>query len=187
MTDVADALAEHERVRERLPLRTGGAVALTDDRLLVAADGSVTRIDIDEVAEITVEDVDWFLGVLSALLVGYGIYSISRNVALGLAFAVFGAGSLYWTYRKRGKARIKVAGRSKPLSVFPADTGAFSAAMEAALARGGGDGDGDGGGASAGDVAEIDGAGDGHVADADGDDADTTDAPDADGDASRRN
>lgn len=134
MTDVTDALADREQVRERFPLRTGGSVALTDDRLLVAAGESVIRIDRDDIAEITVEGFDWFLGLMSVLLVGWGLYSTQRSLALGLAFATFGAGSLYWTYHKRGKARIKVAGRPKPVSVFPADTGAFTEAMEAAVA-----------------------------------------------------
>lgn len=133
MTDVADALEGDERIRERLALRTGGTVALTDDRVLVDAEGSVTAVALDDVAEVTVEDLDWFLAVLSALLVGYGLYSIPRSAALGVAFAAFGAASLYWTYRKRGKVRIKVTGRAKPLSVFPADTEAFSAAFESAL------------------------------------------------------
>ena len=142
MTDVSDALAEGETVRERLHLRTGGSVALTDDHLFVVTDESsgaddpqITRVALDDVAEVTVEDVDYFLAVLSVLLVGYGLYSVPRNVALGLAFAAFGALSLYWTYRKRGKARIRVVGRQKPLSVFPADTGTFVDGLEPFLAR----------------------------------------------------
>ena len=135
MTDVTEALASGERVREHLPLRTGGSVAVTDDRLLVDADGELMRIELDDVAEVTVEDFDWFLGVLSVLLVGYGLYSIPRSAPLGTGFAAFGAASLYWTYRKRGKARIKVVGRSKPVSVFPADTGTFMDALEPVMAE----------------------------------------------------
>jgi hypothetical protein len=134
MTDVTEALERGESVRERLPLRTGGSVAVTDDCLLVSADEELTRVELDEVAEITVQDFDWFLAILSGLLVGYGLYSVPQSAAIGFAFAGFGAASLYWTYRKRGKARIKVVGRSKPISVFPADTGAFTDAMEPALA-----------------------------------------------------
>ncbi|USZ69925.1 hypothetical protein NGM10_16100 (plasmid) [Halorussus salilacus] len=134
MTDVTDALADGERVRDRFPLRTGGSVALTDDGLLVATGDSVIRIDRDDIAEITVEDFDWFVGLLSVVLVGWGLYSTRRDLLLGLGFAAFGAASCYWTYRKRGKARIKVAGRPKPVSVFPADPGAFTDAMEAEVA-----------------------------------------------------
>lgn len=130
MTDASDALDANETVRDRLPLRTGGSVAVTDERLLVNADEELTTVALDDVAEVTVEEFDWFLGVLSALLVGYGLYSIPRSLPLGLGFAGFGAASLYWTYRKRGKARIKVVGRPKPISVFPADTGAFYDALE---------------------------------------------------------
>lgn len=133
MADVTDALEPGETVRERLALRTGGSVTVTDDRLLVAAGDELTRVELDEVAEVTVEEFDYFLGVLSVALVGYGIYSASRSPALGLAFAAFGAASCYWTYRKRGKARIKVAGRSRPISVFPADTGTFVDALEPVL------------------------------------------------------
>jgi len=132
MTDVTDALEPGETVRERLSLRTGGSVTVTDDRLLVAADGELTGVELDEVTEVTVEEFDYFLGVLSVALVGYGVYSLSRNAALGLAFATFGAASCYWTYRKRGKARIKVAGRSRPISVFPADTESFVDVLVAA-------------------------------------------------------
>lgn len=144
MTDVSDALADGETVRERLPLRTGGSVAVTDDRLLVAADDEVIRVELDEVAEVTVEDFDWFVGVLSAVLVGWGLYSTPRSLPLGLAFAAFGAVSLYWTYRKRGKARIKVVDRPKPISVFPEDTGTFMDALEPVMAGTPGEPTGDG-------------------------------------------
>jgi len=139
MSAPSDALADDETVRERLALRTGGSVALTDDRLLVAADDELTSVSLDDVAEVTVEDFDYFLAVLSAVLVGWGLYSTQRNVALGLGFAAFGAVSLYWTYRKRGKARIKVVGRPKPISVFPADPAAFYDALEPLLAEDAGD------------------------------------------------
>ena len=133
MTDVTEALSPGESIRERLPLRTGGSVAVTGDRLLVAAEDDVTAIRLDKVTEITVEDFDYFLAILSVLLVGYGLYSVPQSAPIGFAFAGFGAASLYWTYRKRGKARIKVVGRSKPISVFPADTGAFTDALEPVL------------------------------------------------------
>ncbi|WP_135830050.1 hypothetical protein [Halorussus halobius] len=137
MTDATDALEPGETVRERLALRTGGSVTVTDDRLLVAADGDLTRIALEEVAEVTVEEFDHWLGVLSVALVGYGLYSVSRNVALGLAFVAVGAGGCYWTYRKRGKARIEVAGRSRPISVFPTETDALVAALDPAMAADG--------------------------------------------------
>ena len=150
MTDVTDALADggegerserelrralsdDERVTDRLSLRTGGTLVLTDDRLLVDADDEVTAVELDDVAEVTVEDYDWFLLVLSVSLVGYGLYSTRRDFAIGVAFAGFGAASLFWTYRKRGKVRVKVEGRAKPLSVFPEDTDGFKSAMETAL------------------------------------------------------
>ncbi|MFC4451770.1 hypothetical protein [Halorussus aquaticus] len=140
MTAISDSLPEGESVRERLALRTGGSVALTDDHLFVvtadsSGDDEVTKIALDDVAEVTVEDFDHFLAVLSVVLVGWGLYSTRRNAALGLAFAAFGAVSLYWTYRKRGKARIKVLNRPKPVSVFPADTAAFYDALEPLMAE----------------------------------------------------
>ncbi|WP_132058686.1 hypothetical protein [Halorussus amylolyticus] len=133
MTDVADALEDDERVLERFPLRTGGTLALTDTSLLVDAAGSVTRIDREDIVEITVEQFDWFVGLLSLVLFGWGLISTRRDVAVGLIFASIGGASVYWTYRKRGKVRIKVEGRPRPMSVFPEDTGQFTDAMEAAL------------------------------------------------------
>jgi len=130
MTAISDALPEGETVRERLSLRTGGSVALSEDYLLVVTDAdsgdpNLTRVALDDVAEVTVEEFDYFLAILSVLLVGYGLYSVLQGALLAVAFAGFGAVSLYWTYRKRGKARIKVEGRAKPISLFPADTDAF--------------------------------------------------------------
>ncbi|WP_135854051.1 hypothetical protein [Halorussus salinus] len=138
MTAISDALPDGESVRERLSLRTGGSVALSDDYLLVVTDADsddpdLTRVALDDVAEVTVEEFDTFLAVLSVLLVGYGLYSVRGSALLGLAFAAFGAVSLYWTYRKRGKVRIRVEGRAKPISVFPADTDAFAEALRPLL------------------------------------------------------
>jgi hypothetical protein len=142
MTAISDALSDGETVRERLSLRTGGSVALTDDSLLVVTDESsdggpnLTRVALADVVEVTVEKYDHFLAVLSVLLVGYGLYSVPRNAPVGFAFAGFGAASLYWTYHKRGKARIAVEGRAKPISVFPADTDAFTDALRPLLEPG---------------------------------------------------
>ncbi len=138
MTAISDALPDGETVSERLSLRTGGSVALSDDYLLVvtdeeSGDPDLTRVALDDVAEVTVEKFDTFLAVLSVLLVGYGLYSVPRSALLGLAFAAFGAVSLYWTYRKRGKVRIRVEGRAKPISLFPADTDAFTSALRPLL------------------------------------------------------
>lgn len=132
MTDL-DAAVGEATIRERLSLRRGGTVAVTDDEFVVAAGGDVTRVALDEITEVTVEEFDWFLGLLSAGLVAWGLYSTQRSVPLGLAFAAFGAVSLYWTYRKRGKARVKVVDRPKPLTMYPEDGESFLAAMEVAL------------------------------------------------------
>lgn len=132
MTDL-DAAVGDAAVRDRLGLRRGGTVAVTDDELLIAADDEVTRVALDDVAEVTYEEFDWFLGVLSVALVAWGLFSTQRSLPIGLAFAAFGAGSLYWTYRKRGKAKIRVVDRPKPLTVFPADSTAFMDALEVAM------------------------------------------------------
>lgn len=144
MTAISDALPDGESVRERLSLRTGGSVVLSDDFLLVVTDAdsgdpNLTRVALDDVAEVTVEEFDTFLAVLSILLVGYGLYSVPNGALLGTAFAGFGAASLYWTYRKRGKTRIKVEGRAKPISLFPADTDAFTSALRPLLEAEAGD------------------------------------------------
>jgi hypothetical protein len=115
-------------------LRGGGRVEIATDALWVDRDGETgVRVALDDVAAVSVRDVDWFLAVTSLALAGFGVLSLERNVLLGAGFAAAGLASLYLTYRKRDAVTVRVTGRSKPLRLYPADAGAFAAAMADAL------------------------------------------------------
>lgn len=115
-------------------LRTGGTVALGADRLVVDRGDEPMVVDLDDVVEVSLQDIDWFLAVMSVALVGFGLLSLDRSILLGGVFAVAGAVSLALTYRKRYALRIQVTGRTDPLKCFPADPQALLAELEAALA-----------------------------------------------------
>ncbi|AUG47809.1 hypothetical protein BVU17_09880 [Haloarcula taiwanensis] len=114
-------------------LRTGGTIVLGADRLVVDRDDEPVVVDLDDVVEVSLQDIDWFLAVMSAALVGFGLLSLGRSVLLGGAFAVAGAVSLALTYRKRYALRIRVAGRADPLRCFPADPQTLRAELEQVL------------------------------------------------------
>lgn len=119
MTDT-HARAGHDTPSESFALRRGGSLTLTPDGIYVdRPDEDTIRVDHGNVIEIQYESVDWFVAILSVVLVGFGLYSTPRDVLLGLAFAAAGAVSLYLTYRKRDKLSFKVSGRAKPLLVYP--------------------------------------------------------------------
>ncbi|MDQ2072741.1 hypothetical protein ACODNH_04520 [Haloarcula sp. NS06] len=115
-------------------LRTGGTVIIGVDRLVVDRGDEPMVVDLDDVVEVSLQDIDWFLAVMSVALVGFGLLSLDRSILLGGAFAVAGAVSLALTYRKRYALRIQVTGRTDPLKCFPADPQALLAELEAALA-----------------------------------------------------
>ncbi|MFY4812473.1 hypothetical protein [Haloarcula argentinensis] len=115
-------------------LRTGGTVVLGADRLVVDRGDGPVVIDLDDVVEVSLQDIDWFLAVMSAALVGFGLLSFDRSVLLGGVFAVAGIVSLALTYRKRYALRIQVTGRTDPLRCFPAEPQALLTELEAALA-----------------------------------------------------
>ncbi|MDS0221054.1 hypothetical protein NDI54_06805 [Haloarcula sp. S1AR25-5A] len=115
-------------------LRTGGTVVLGVDRLVVDRDDEPVVVDLDDVVEVSLQDIDWFLAVMSVALIGFGLLSLDRSVFLGGAFAVVGAASLALTYRKRYALRIQVSGRTDPLRCFPAEPQTLLAELEQALA-----------------------------------------------------
>lgn len=117
----------------RADLRRGGWVGVTSSALVVSTDEEY-RIDAAAIQEVTVEDFDYFVGILGLVLVGYGLYSVQTDALFGLGFAAIGVGSLYLTYRKRHRVRIRVVGRPKPLSVYPTSTTALTDALEPLLA-----------------------------------------------------
>jgi len=124
------ALGEGEALRFNAVERRGGVVGLTDERLVIVSEDEVTVVPFENVDEATVQSFDWFLGLMSVLLVGFGVYSTRMNVLAGLAFAVAGLASLYLTYRKRGRVRIRLHTRAKPVTVYLSETDSFEAAFE---------------------------------------------------------
>ena len=121
MTNVNNFLTEiDDHIIETFSLRSGNTLVCTDDALYVVRDGDDTiRISRNNIAEVQYDDFDWFLGFVSLALIGFGFYSTSRDVLLGLGFAGAGIVSFYLTYRKRSKISVRVAGRPKPLGVYP--------------------------------------------------------------------
>lgn len=130
MTDTPDP----DRLDFHETLRSGGWIGLGNDTLVVVRNRKKTvRIDLDNVAEVTAQDIDWFLAVLSVALVGVGLGATTRHALGGLAFAGIGVGSLYLTYRKRDRITVTVAGRSKPFRFYPVDAETTYAEMDNAL------------------------------------------------------
>lgn len=118
------AVPDGEALRYRTALRGGGAVGITDERLLVV-DGDPVSVELTAIDEVTAREVDWFVAVLSAALAGIGVVTAGSNLLLGVAFVAAGIGSLVLVYRKRGKVIVEVDGRGKPLSFHVAATDEF--------------------------------------------------------------
>lgn len=133
VADVERHVEAGEALRFHAPLRRGGRVGVTDDRVIVVRDGGTKVVELPAIAEVTVQSFDWFLGLLSALLVGFGVLSLERSVIGGVLFAAFGLASLYWTYRKRGKVQLHLHGRRKAVTFSLDETEAFREALGAAL------------------------------------------------------
>ncbi|EMA32846.1 hypothetical protein [Haloarcula japonica] len=129
--DIASAVSDE---RYTCTLRTGGTVVLGADRLVVDRGDEPVVVELDDVVEVSLQDIDWFLAVMSAALIGFGLLSLDRSLLLGGAFAAAGAVSLALTYRKRYALRIQVTGRADPLRCFPADPQTLLAELEQALA-----------------------------------------------------
>ncbi|MFC6963285.1 hypothetical protein [Halocatena marina] len=118
-------------------LRSGGWLGIDDDALVIVRESEEPlSVPLDDIAEVTAQDIDLFLVVMSVTLVGFGLWATSRNVVGGLVFATIGLGSLYLTYRKRNRLTISVAGRPKPLQYYPVDTESTYAAINDALHEG---------------------------------------------------
>ena len=133
--DLEGRLEPGEALRYQAPVRGGGRVGVTDDRVLVVRPDGTTSVRLGAVAEVTVEAFDWFLGVLSAAVVGFGVLSLDRSVLGGLAFLAFGVLSLYVTYRRRGRVKIHVHDRRTAVTFSLDDTETFRSRLGAALDR----------------------------------------------------
>lgn len=131
--DVEAALDPGEALRYHAPLRRGGRVGLTDDRVIVVRPEESTSVHLEAIGEVTVQSFDWFLGLLSAVLVGFGALSLERSLVGGLAFVAFGLASLYWSYRKRGRVQLHLRNRRKSVTFSLAAAEEFREALGGAL------------------------------------------------------
>ena len=129
------ALRDELRTGEALRFETetrGGALGLTDDRVLVVGDESVS-VPFDNVREVTVQSLDWYLVVLSVVLLGVAAVVFPDDPLVGVAFALFAVGNVYWTYRKRNRVRVNTHSRPKPVTFYVDEPQVLSDALERAL------------------------------------------------------
>jgi hypothetical protein len=128
---------EGERLRYSGSLRGGGVVGLTEERLLVVreSESDPTSVELRNVDSVDFQDFDYFVGVLSALLVAFGAVTALSNLLGGVAFGAAGLASLYLGYRKRDRAMVRTHSRPKPLALYPEDAGEFYDAFGDALER----------------------------------------------------
>ncbi|MFB6255097.1 MAG: hypothetical protein ABEI06_10865 [Halobacteriaceae archaeon] len=92
-----------------------------EDVVIRSKNDQPIRIEYDNITEISHKRMDWFLMVLSAVVVVFGILSLRRTILGGIAFLAFGLISIYWTYRKRQEIKIFVTDRGKPITIYPDD------------------------------------------------------------------
>lgn len=131
---LAATVPEGEALRYVDDLRTGGAVGFTDERLLVVPDeDSPTSVALESVESVELQDVDWFDLVLGVVLFAFGVASVPRSAPVGGLLILAAVVSIVLTYRKRGRSRVSVHGRAKPLELYPADDQGFYGAFERAL------------------------------------------------------
>lgn len=122
--ELAESVPEGEALRYVADCRGGGSVGVTDERLLVA-DGDPTSVELGTIEEVTVRDVDYFVGSLSVALLGIGILAAENSLLVGGLFLAAGVASLVLVYRKRGKVMVDVRNRAKPLVFYLDDHDEF--------------------------------------------------------------
>lgn len=147
---------EAEEVRHNGFDRLDGELIVTNRRLLVGAgaermvgeassedlaadeagagDPDVVAVPLESVSELTGKSIDWFQFLMGIAIVGFGVLSIERTVIGGLAFLVVGFLSLAWTWRRRGRVRIRMHSRPKPIDTYPVHQKAFLDTMDEVLA-----------------------------------------------------
>lgn len=129
--DLRSELRAGEALRFETETR-GGALGLTDDRVLVVGEEAVS-VPFENVREVTVQSLDWYLIVLSVVLVGIAAVVFPDNPLLGVAFALFAVGNVWWTYRKRNRVRVKTHSRPRPVTFYVDDPDTLYDALERAL------------------------------------------------------
>lgn len=135
VADLEAAVEPGEALRYQAPVRHGGRIGLTDDRVILVRPDGTTSVHLETIAEVTVQAFDWFLGLLSVVVVGFGLLSFERSVVGGAAFVAFGAASLYWTYRKRGQVQLHLHERRKAITFSLDESDAFRDAFGQAVDR----------------------------------------------------
>ncbi|MFB6221687.1 MAG: hypothetical protein ABEH90_09660 [Halolamina sp.] len=116
-------------LHRQAPLRlSAGWVGFDDAALYLEEDGRRTRVAFENVTEVAYRDTDYFIAVLSLVLVGFGLWFVPRTPA-ALLFSLIGVASLYRLYRHRGEVVVRASGRAKPLTFHPEDGGEFYDAL----------------------------------------------------------
>ena len=127
-------LERGERLHYRGDLRREGEeVAVTADRLLVRREDELVSVPYENVSEVNHEQFDWFLGILSASLVAFGVYGMTQNPLVGAFFALAGLWSLHRSYRHRDLVRVHAHNQPKPLEIYPESVDRLYAALEPAI------------------------------------------------------
>jgi hypothetical protein len=115
-----DENGDNEVAVTRMSLRPGGWVGYSEEAVFVDRGDERLKIDNERIVQVGLRVIEWDLVVMSILLVGIGGYvTLSLNPLVGVAFAVVGALSLYYTYRQRYELVIEVENEIKPVTVHP--------------------------------------------------------------------
>lgn len=131
-TELRDELRPGEALRFQTETRDG-SLGLTDDRVLVVGEEAVS-VPFENVKEVTVQSLDWFLVVMSVVLVGIAAVVFPGNPPLSAAFALVAVANGYLTYRKRNRVRVKTHSRPRPVTFHVDDPEVLYDALERALA-----------------------------------------------------
>jgi len=126
-------LGQGERLHYRGALRHGGDVAVTEDRVLVQSADELVSVPYENVSEVSHEQFDWFIGLISAVLVAFGVYGLTQNPLVGAFFVLAGLWSLQRSYRHRDLVRVHAHNRPKPIEFYPEDVDDLYAALEVAI------------------------------------------------------
>lgn len=133
VTELEAAIESGEALRYQTKIRHGGRVGLTDERVLILQPEETTSVHLETINEVTIQAFDWFVGLLSAVLVGFGLLSFDRSLIGGVLFLLFGVVSLYWTYRKRGQVQLHLHERRKSITFSLDATEEFREALSTAI------------------------------------------------------
>lgn len=117
-------------IQESHTLRRGARLDVTDDAIEIHRDDETLRFAFENIVEVSHAAFDYFLGILSIALVGFGILSFQRNIPAAVAFTALGLASLYRTYNRRGQLKFRIQGHAKPVIVYPEHAEAVYEALE---------------------------------------------------------